>query len=183
MTAAISSATPDLSRLTSSQAEVARPTAATKPQNAAQPVDSKLQQAAREFEAVFLRQMLAALERTTKVGDRGPNIAGQQTYGSMVVEAVADAVANAGGLGLANTISSTLATRVAPTPAGPERAVQPAGPGRVAVLGPEREVSRPQVAAASADSSQGLSPSAVPKTEIRTTSPTSPGQLADRRIR
>lgn len=182
MTAAIRPTTADLSRLTSPQTEIARSTATTKPQTS-QPVDSKLQQAAKEFEAVFLRQMLAALERTTKVGDRGPNIAGQQTYGSMVVEAVADAVANAGGLGMANTISTSLATRVAPTPAGSERTAQPTDSGRAAAPASRPEIIQPHAGTKSADSSQGLSPIAVPKTEIRTTSPTSPGQMADRRIR
>lgn len=145
-----------------------------------QPADSKLQHAAKEFEAVFLRQMLTALERTTKVGSSGASVAGQQTYGTMVVEAVADAVASAGGLGLARTISSALAERVDPN-SGLQGTLAPSEPGRHAV--PEKGASQPPVGSTSTEFAQGFSLSAVPTTEIRTTNPTSPGQVADRRIR
>ncbi|MBN1608802.1 MAG: rod-binding protein, partial [Polyangiaceae bacterium] len=63
----------------------------------------RLLQAARQFEAIFIRQMLAALEKTARISgsDRG---AGTSVYGSMVVDVMADAVAAAGGLGLGEAL-------------------------------------------------------------------------------
>jgi Rod binding domain-containing protein len=67
----------------------------------------RTKEAARELEAVFLRQMLQALEKTTKVGGES-SVAGQATYGSMVVDAVADSVAKSGGIGIAQLIEQSL---------------------------------------------------------------------------
>jgi len=167
----------------------------------------KIQRAAKDFEAVFLRQMLSALERTTKVGDRGSNVAGQRAYGSMIVEAVADAVAQAGGIGLSDLLARVLVERTgqtagnavstpvadAPSPANPAQSVliDPAAsaPTHLAQVAPsssETSTSSSTVASTSAaleKSPQGSSPTAVPWTETRTFNALSVGQLADRRIR
>lgn len=146
---------------------------------------AKLEKAAKDFEAVFLRQMLSALEKTTKVGDKGPSVAGQQTYGSMIVEAVADAVAAAGGLGLGPMLAKTLTEQSAATSQPTDAALVARG---IAAGG--SSASSGQSAAQPADhdkfvgaSPQGFSPHAVPRTEIRTTAAPITGQLADRRIR
>ncbi|MGC4092271.1 MAG: rod-binding protein [Polyangiaceae bacterium] len=64
--------------------------------------------AAREFEAIFLRTLLAPLEKTTQVGKGGSMSAGQSAYGSMVVGAMADTLSSQGGIGLAEVIARAL---------------------------------------------------------------------------
>lgn len=145
----------------------------------------KLQQAAKDFETVFLRQMLSALERTTKVGDKGPNIAGQQAYGSMIVDAVADAVAQAGGIGLGSVLAGALAQKAASTGSEPARQVGASSmPQQVTGEG-SRSESAPEGGRSDLSSKlpQGFSSGAVPRAEIRTSAPQLMGQLADRRIR
>jgi len=66
----------------------------------------KLDDAARQFEAVFLRQMLSSLERTTSTP--AGKEAGSNLYGSMMVDAVADAISRAGGMGLASMLKHSL---------------------------------------------------------------------------
>jgi peptidoglycan hydrolase FlgJ len=64
--------------------------------------------AAREFEAIFLRQILTSLEKSGHMGG-GTASTGSDVYGSMMVGALADAVANAGGVGLAKYVTTSLA--------------------------------------------------------------------------
>lgn len=71
----------------------------------------RLNEAARQFEAVFLRQMLSCLEKTTSM--QGAKQAGSNLYGSMMVDAVADAVSRAGGIGLAAMLTKTLEPQLA----------------------------------------------------------------------
>lgn len=153
------------------------------PQNSAEA--RKIHQAAHDFETIFLRQMLSALEKTTKVGDKGPNVAGQQTYGSMIVEAVADAVAQAGGIGLGAVMAKALGDKAGGHEAEKTLASDPEK------LSPTRQPLDQAVDSGAArgavafvgNSPQGLPSRAVPPTEIRTTTPQLMGQLADRRIR
>jgi Rod binding domain-containing protein len=70
----------------------------------------RLDDAARQFEAVFLRQMLSCLERTTSV--QGGKEAGSNLYGSMMVDAVADAVSRAGGIGLGTMLAKSVAPQL-----------------------------------------------------------------------
>jgi peptidoglycan hydrolase FlgJ len=72
--------------------------------SSATPTDPRLREAARQFEAVFLRVMLSSLERTTKVGGGSSVTAGQSTYGSMVVDALSDALSASGGIGLQESL-------------------------------------------------------------------------------
>jgi flagellar protein FlgJ len=74
----------------------------------------KLLEASRQFEAIFLRQMLSSLERTTSI--QGAKAGGSQLYGSMLVDAVADSVSRAGGIGLGSMLVNSLAPRIAKTP-------------------------------------------------------------------
>jgi flagellar protein FlgJ len=70
----------------------------------------KALKAAREFESILLRHVLESLQKTAKVGKSDSNSAG--AYGSMAVEALADAVTRGGGLGLADLIAKTLESEV-----------------------------------------------------------------------
>jgi Rod binding domain-containing protein len=71
----------------------------------------RLDDASRQFEAVFLRQMLSCLEKTTST--LGGKDAGSNIYGSMMVDAVADAVSQAGGIGLGAMLKRTLEPQIA----------------------------------------------------------------------
>jgi Rod binding domain-containing protein len=53
-----------------------------------------------EFEGVFLRQLLTV----AKVGDQG----GSSGYGPMIIDSLATAIGDAGGLGLASKIQEAL---------------------------------------------------------------------------
>jgi peptidoglycan hydrolase FlgJ len=68
---------------------------------------ARLQQAARQFEAIFLRQMLATLGKTARMSGSTQGAA-TSMYGSMVVDVMADAVAAAGGLGLGDILARDL---------------------------------------------------------------------------
>ena len=81
--------------------------AITTPPKASKPVDAAagdpaLERACKDFEAVFLRQLL----EVSKVGQQAG--AG---YGSMVVDALATSVNDAGGLGLSDRIRAALESK------------------------------------------------------------------------
>lgn len=88
-------ASPTLEAAAPAEAAKAKPKA-----DAAPDADrAKLEKAALEFEAVLVRRLLAStnLEKS-----------GGSTYGSMCVDAVTQGIQGAGGLGLADQISSWL---------------------------------------------------------------------------
>jgi flagellar protein FlgJ len=144
---------------------------------------ARLRHAAQDFEAVFLRQMLSSLERTTKVSSQGSSIAGQGTYGSMIVDAVSEAIAKAGGLGLADVMAGALQEH---QNSGKSRSTTPIDP----VVTTEKPISetrpnsdRTTLSEDERISAQGFRPGAVPSAEIRTSAAPIRGPLADRRIR
>jgi Rod binding domain-containing protein len=95
-------------------------TGAAKP---ADPVDPKALQAAKDFEAIFLRTLLSSLEKTTSIsGGSGKLTTGQSTYGSMVVGALADKVSANGGIGLADIVAKSLTAHT------PHKAAEPKPP-------------------------------------------------------
>jgi Rod binding domain-containing protein len=71
--------------------------------------DPKLLKAAKEFESIFVRQMLKQLEKTTAAGAGTQASAGEKTYGSMIVDTLSDSIQKAGGLGLADVIAQSMA--------------------------------------------------------------------------
>ncbi|MFO0580753.1 MAG: peptidoglycan DD-metalloendopeptidase family protein [Anaeromyxobacter sp.] len=89
--------------------------------------DPRLRDAARQLESMLLRQVI----ETSGVFDGGEG-AGRSVRAGMFAEALADAVAQAGGLGLADQVTRSLsggaaAGVAAPLPApGPARALAPA---------------------------------------------------------
>ncbi len=78
--------------------------------------DPSLDEAARQFDAVLLRVMLKPLQSTGNMGGGGGS--GGSVYSSMIVDALADAIANAGGLGLASVLQQSFET--APKEPDPE---------------------------------------------------------------
>ena len=77
---------------------------------------AKLAGAAKQFEAIFVRQMLAAARKT----DFGGNMLGGealQTFTTMQDEHFADLAADSGAFGLAKLIEKQLAAQLAPAPA------------------------------------------------------------------
>ena len=94
--------------------------------NKPEPVDPGVMKAAKDFESIFVRQMLKSLEKTTAAGGGAKAQAGQSTYGSMVVDSMSESISAAGGLGLADVIArSMMATH--PGLKSPEAAANPAG--------------------------------------------------------
>jgi Rod binding domain-containing protein len=68
--------------------------------------------AARDFEAIFLRQLLSSLEKGAGLG--GKQSGGGQVFRSMMVSALADTAAEGGGIGLSEVI---LKAMLPPAPA------------------------------------------------------------------
>jgi Rod binding domain-containing protein len=83
---------------------------------AAEPKEAKeayeTRHAAQQFEAMLLKQMLSSLEKATRVGSEHGS-AGSSQYGGMIVEALSDAVAQAGGIGVGKLMVESVAQRVA----------------------------------------------------------------------
>jgi peptidoglycan hydrolase FlgJ len=164
--------------LSASQSESAVTLAATVKSSATTDAE-KLKKAAKEFEGVFLRQMLSALERTTKATEKGSSLAGQQAYGSMVVDAMANAMSDAGGIGLGSVLTKALIQKVSAQGSSKD----------TAFIG-DMDVANDPAAAVSIGKSnylrvrsQGLSSNAVPVDEIRNSAAQMTGQLADSRIK
>jgi Rod binding domain-containing protein len=87
------------------------------------------QQAARAFEAIFVKKMLSSLENTSRAGS--PGQAGGGIYGSMMVSSLADAVTQQGGIGLSDMIMRALqgpSSSHAAAPASPSSTSAPASP-------------------------------------------------------
>jgi Rod binding domain-containing protein len=76
------------------------------------PPNPKLVEAAKQFEAVFLRVVMSSLEKAANVGGPTSLNAGQSTYGSMIVDAMSDSISRAGGTGLADELVRSLEPRV-----------------------------------------------------------------------
>ncbi len=83
--------------------------------------DPRLKEAAMQFEAVFVRQMLSSLEKATG-SPMGNQTSGGSIYGSMVVNSLADAIAHAGGLGLGSMLLKSFGTQ------GPSTSAAVTGP-------------------------------------------------------
>lgn len=67
----------------------------------------QLLHATEQFERMLLRSMLTQVEKSAHFGGTGTS-GGSSVYSSMIVDALADAVANAGGLGLAKKLAADL---------------------------------------------------------------------------
>ena len=74
----------------------------------------KLAAAARQFEAIFLRQMLAAARKADFGGEKLLGGQGLDTFRTMQDEHFADVAAGTGAFGLAAMIEKQLAAQLAP---------------------------------------------------------------------
>ncbi|MES1179209.1 MAG: rod-binding protein [Myxococcales bacterium] len=70
--------------------------------------DPAMLKAAKDFESIFVRQMLKSVEKTTAAGMGTQAAAGQSTYGSMIVDTLSDSISKGGGLGLADVIAKSM---------------------------------------------------------------------------
>jgi flagellar protein FlgJ len=75
---------------------------------------ARLGEAARQFEAIFLRQMLAAARSTDFGGDDLFGSAGEETFREMRDARFAEIAAGTGSLGLAASIEAQLARYLGP---------------------------------------------------------------------
>jgi flagellar protein FlgJ len=78
----------------------------------------RLAEAARQFEAIFVRQMLSAARNTDFGGDELFGGQGEETFREMRDARFAEVAAGTGSLGLAATIEAQLARFVSPQPDG-----------------------------------------------------------------
>jgi peptidoglycan hydrolase FlgJ len=69
--------------------------------------------AARDFEAIFLRQMLSGMEKSSGLAGSGKST-GAEIFGSMMVGALADTAAEGGGIGLSELILKAMLPPSAP---------------------------------------------------------------------
>jgi Rod binding domain-containing protein len=103
--------------------------------------DPNLLKAAKDFESIFVRQMLKSLEKTTAAGGNAKPTAGQSTYGSMIVDTLSESISKGGGLGLADVVArSMMAAHTASKPAlaapGASGAASNPGPNLISTLKP-----------------------------------------------
>ncbi len=70
--------------------------------------DPAMLKAAKDFESIFVRQMLKSVEKTTAAGMGTQASAGQSTYGSMIVDTLSESISKGGGLGLADVIAKSM---------------------------------------------------------------------------
>ena len=99
------------------------------PQKAQQP-DPAMLKAAKDFESIFVRQMLKSVEKTTAAGMGTQASAGQSTYGSMVVDSLSESISKGGGLGLADVIAKSMMAAhpgLSSSTATPSKSLSPSG--------------------------------------------------------
>lgn len=77
----------------------------------------QLARAAKQFEAIFVRQMLAAA-RKTDLSDGALGGEGLQTFRAMQDEHFADIASDTGAFGLAKMIERQLSAQLTPSPSG-----------------------------------------------------------------
>lgn len=93
------------------------------------------QKAARDFEAIFLRQLMSSLE---KGGGLGGQSSGGQVFRSMMVSALADTASEGGGIGLSELI---LKAMLPPSPQGtPDLPLHAAAPSAAATRSASEDV-------------------------------------------
>ncbi|MGE0595705.1 MAG: rod-binding protein [Hyphomonadaceae bacterium] len=79
-----------------------------RPANAPSAAENEVERAAREFEAMFLAEMLAPMFENLDTEGLGGGGLGEQIFRPMLVERYAQAIAQSGGVGLADSIVGEL---------------------------------------------------------------------------
>jgi Rod binding domain-containing protein len=120
---------------------------------------------AKEFEQIFLRKMLAPLEKSAhdQTSGSGAASAGSDVYSSMVVNALAEAISSGGGVGLADVIARSMTLPGTPVSA-------------VAKATNVQEATTPQ-----APATQSALPTSVPSISTSIVPPSTFGSLRPRR--
>jgi flagellar protein FlgJ len=75
--------------------------------------DRQLRQACRDLEEVFMRYVVREMGLLAKQTGGGPATAGSAQYGALAEEAMASALTDAGGIGIADTLYTQLKEAVA----------------------------------------------------------------------
>lgn len=113
--------------LTHPTSQAAGMTADSGAQGAKAKEQARVTDAAKQFEGIFVRQLLEA----AKVMG-GSNKGQSGGYGSMAIEALSDGVVRAGGFGLAKQIEASLALVSRPSPASEAKDEKSAAASQVA---------------------------------------------------
>jgi Rod binding domain-containing protein len=136
--------------------------------DAASEPSAEQRKAAREFEAIFIRQLLASLEKGS--GLSGGESSGGSVFRSMMVSALADTAAEGGGIGLSELISRAMMPPLSQGKAdlsAPERASQtgafhsgeaPARSARLGVAGRTLTEARSPTILGELEATQGAAP-------------------------
>ena len=74
--------------------------------NPHRPESEKIAEAARQFEAVLLRQILASARRTVIASDLNPPSTASDVYNDMINDILATAISQTGAFGLANALQA-----------------------------------------------------------------------------
>lgn len=73
----------------------------------------KTAEAARQFEAIFVRNLLSSLETSEALGGSKSGGSGSDVYGSMIVSALAESATQGSGMGLSELILRALSPTAA----------------------------------------------------------------------
>jgi Rod binding domain-containing protein len=76
--------------------------------NSQVPESDKIAEVSRQFEAVLLRQILSAAQKTVFASSANPNSASAEIYRDMLTTQLADTISHSKALGLANSLSHEL---------------------------------------------------------------------------
>jgi flagellar protein FlgJ len=87
----------------------------------------KVKEAARQFEAVLLRQILGEARKTVITGEQGEDSNETGIYNDMINNQLADSISQSGSFGLAKSIESQLVHQSLPQHSGPTPAAPAAG--------------------------------------------------------
>ena len=79
-----------------------------KPDAARQKADAKIDKAAQEFEAIFVRKVLSELHKTTKLSGQKKQMAGAEMYDTMWLNEVSASLAKGGGFGVGRVIKESM---------------------------------------------------------------------------
>lgn len=92
----------------------------------------KVAEAARQFEAILLRQILTAARKSVIQSDLQPRSATADVYEDMLNTQLADAISRAGSFGLANSLQSQLQRELGAGSARPDNVLESTPATRVA---------------------------------------------------
>src|SRR5260370_28403513 len=103
--------------------------------NTALTEQQKIAEASRQFEAILLRQILAATQKTVIPSKFADNSTAADIYRDMITTQLADSISKSGSFGLANTFEHQLSRSAAgdskSQPVGPPNTASAVGPPKI----------------------------------------------------